>query len=214
MDKRKLTLVALLSIAVLALSSCNGSHSQSSVKVLNGVSKELTFKGRSSDPADSAKSVPVNHISYPIISSNAYSLDAFDNSWAGANVTIDQVNVIKTKAFEDKRTKKMYEGVVLVHFKIRAAREITIYPTRGFLNTSDGQHEVADASSSDQFDGTFSAGKEKEGFVLWTIPKMSSPSSIKSLQIVFSADYKLTDDSKLAATQGFSNKTYNFKISL
>lgn len=140
-----------------------------------------------------------------------YKPDYSDSSWAGTNVDIDKVKIATVKPqdyFDGENTYKP-QGVILVHFKVTAGRDINFYPSQATLITSDGQQIDADSNNSDDFDGEINKGVTREGYIAFIVKKMSRPDSLDTLRLKWDSDYD-TDD----YDDDNSMKTYDININL
>jgi hypothetical protein len=206
----------ILGIAVVA----GGTGSSSSDKADNpttskSLSKSTVAKGNTtskesnSSSSESTQTIDFGYEKHPILDQATYPVQWSDNTWAGTQVKVDKVQIIKTKPFKDDATGKMYAGVVLMHFGITASRDISIYPSQGTLVTSDGQQSSADTLNGEDFDGDIAKGVSRDGYVLWELEKMDDPKAIKTLRVKFDANYE-TDD----MDDDNSDKTYDFTINI
>lgn len=166
------------------------SSSSKSEKVAKGSNTE---KESNSSSSDAGKTIEFGYEKHPILAEATYPVQWSDNSWAGTQVKVDKARVIQVKPFKDSGNGKTYQGIVLMHFSITAARDISIYPSQGTLVTSDGQQADADTYNGDDFDGDIAKGVTKDGYVLWELEKMTDPKAIKTLRVKFHANYE-TDD--------------------
>lgn len=173
------------------------------------VAKGSTTKKSNSSSSESTQTIDFGYEKHPILDQATYPVQWSDNTWAGTQVKVDKVQIIKTKPFKDDATGKMYAGVVLMHFGITASRDISIYPSQGTLVTSDGQQSSADTLNGEDFDGDIAKGVSRDGYVIWELEKMDDPKAIKTLRVKFDANYD-TDD----MDDDNSNKTYDFTINI
>lgn len=173
------------------------------------VAKGSTTKKSNSSSSESTQTIDFGYEKHPILDQATYPVQWSDNTWAGTQVKVDKVQIIKTKPFKDDATGKMYAGVVLMHFGITASRDISIYPSQGTLVTSDGQQSSADTLNGEDFDGDIAKGVSRDGYVIWELEKMDNPKAIKTLRVKFDANYD-TDD----MDDDNSYKTYDFTINI
>ena len=201
--------VIVLVIAVPAIVGGGSSDSSSSSKSSTAkTAKGSSTKKEAVTPAK-AKTISFDNGDKKIVSEVTYPVKLTDTSWAGTTVSIDKARIIQVKPFKDDGDNKMYQGIILVHFNVKATRDIDFYPSQGTIVTSDGQQSDADSYDSDQFDGSISKGVSKDGTVAFEIPRMTNPKAIKTLRLKWDADYDTDnmDDSN-------SNKTYDVTITL
>ncbi|MFT9039507.1 hypothetical protein [Schleiferilactobacillus harbinensis] len=173
------------------------------------VAKGSSTKKESKSSSTSDKTIDFDNAKHKVLTSATYPVQWSDVSWVGTQVKVDKALLIKVPPFKDDGDGKTYQGIVVMHFKITAARDINIYPTQGTLVTSDGQQAEADSYDSDDFDGAIAKGVTKDGYVAWELPKMDDPKAIKTLRVKFDANYD-TDD----MDDDNSSKTYDFTINL
>lgn len=202
--------VVVLAIAVPAI----GGGGSGSSKNTSSSSSTKAAKGSSTKESDKTAPTPKKTISFDngdkkIIAEATYPVKLTDSSWAGTTVSIDKARLVQVKPFKDDGDNKMYQGIVLVHFNIKATRDISIYPGQGTLITSDGQQTDADQYDSDDFDGDIAKGVSKDGNVAFELPKMQDPKAIKTLRLKWDANYN-TDD----MSDENSSKTYDVTINL
>lgn len=168
-----------------------------------------TKKEKSSSSSSQEKTIDFDNNKLSVLANVTYPVQWSDNSWAGTQVSVDKATLVKVDPFKDDGDGKTYSGIVVVHFKITAARDISIFPSQGTLITSDGQQAEADSYDSDSFDGDIGKGVTKDGYVAWELEKMDDPKAIKTLRIKFDASYE-TDD----LDDDNAYKTYDFTISI
>ena len=78
---------------------------------------------------------------------------------------------------------------------VKAAQDISIYPTQGTVVLSNGEQE--DATNDDNWDGDIKAGAIKNGVATFPIKNLSSVSDIKNIRFTFSGNAQDTDNDGL-----------------
>ncbi|MCI1985281.1 MAG: DUF4352 domain-containing protein [Lactobacillus sp.] len=186
--------VVVLIFIVPALVGGGGSSDDSSSSTKTAkTAKGSSTKKEASSSSSAAKTIKFDNGTRDIVSEATYPVSYSDNSWAGTTVSIDKARVIQVKPFKDDGDSKTYEGIVEVHFTVKATRDISIYPSQATLITSDGQQTDADGYDTDNFDGDLGKGVTKDGTVRFELPKLTDAKSIKTLRLKWSGNYD-TDD--------------------
>lgn len=151
------------------------------------------YDDESSSETDNKNQIELDDDKIDIKDSKEYSTTYSDSSWAGTTVKIDKVTVYKTDGEYSDGDDGKFNGIVKVHFDIKAGRDISMYASQATLNTNDGQQVDADTYDSDDFDGDLNSGAHTDGDVYFLLPKLDSVSSLKTLRLKFTSDYD-TDD--------------------
>lgn len=199
-------------IAVVAvifiIAAIGGSGDDSSSSSKNATAKQT--KDADDSGTANTKKIHIDNQTATVINQTAYNPHFTDTSWSGTNVKIDKVTVSKIKPLTDHdEDDNVYKGVVKVHYVITATRDISIYPTQGTLNTSDGQQIDANQYTSDDFDGDINKGATKSGNVIYTLKTLNKVSDLKSLRLKWDANYdtdNMEDDN--------AYKTYDVTVDL
>lgn len=129
-----------------------------------------------------------------------------NSSWAKSTFAIDKVEVAKTAEavkLAESDQQKAFNGVVAVHFKIKAGRDIAAYPTQATLNTNLGQQVNSDMSLSDTFDGDLNKGTIKDGNVYFLLPNLKSVASLTSIRLKWDAFYDTDDENDNSFAKNF-----------
>lgn len=189
-------IVVVLAIAIIAAfggGSNSGSDSSSSDTDTSSSAKDSSSEAQSSS---ATSSINIGSESIDVSDAIKYKTDYSDNSWSNSAFSIDKITVYKTDGsytYGSGSDKTDLQGIIMVHFKITAGRDINAYPTQATLSTDNGQQIDANTYDSDDFDGALDSGTETEGNVYFYVPKMKVASEIRTVRIKWSADYD-TDD--------------------
>ena len=203
--KKAPTIFSIISLIILVVSLVGGVTVSNEIdKTLSNISNSTKAKSakntdsddysdESSGKTDNKNQIELDDDKIDIKDSKEYSTTYSDSSWAGTTVKIDKVTVYKTDGEYSDRDDGKFNGVVKVHFDIKAGRDISIYASQATLNTNDGQQVEADGYDSDDFDGDLNSGANANGDVYFLLPKLGSVSDLHTLRLKFDSSYD-TDD--------------------
>ncbi|WP_297819811.1 hypothetical protein [uncultured Lactobacillus sp.] len=208
-----LACIALLGLGVTACSSNNTesskpSQSSKSVKKVKKTKSDATVhQTTSEDKTDdknagkdnTEKGVTFDGDAFPISAKKIYNTNYTDKTWPGGTVEIKSVQIYKLKSPHQYESANdgTYEvnGVLKIDMIVKAAQDISIYPTQGTVVLSNGEQE--DATNDDNWDGDIKAGAIKNGVATFPIKNLSSVSDIKNIRFTFSGNAQDTDNDGL-----------------
>lgn len=212
---KKAKLLGALLVSLTILGACGSSESSSSNAETDNTTKEV----KKAENTDTSSTVTSTSLSEPTInylvadtdfgkiadnlssgvdveiqSKQDYSVNFSDTSWAGVNLSIDKVSVVKTTDMIDY-SDDSYVGFVAVHFNIdNTQQDISIYPTQAKIVTDYGEQvDDGGAFNYDTWDGDLMAGTKEDGWGIYPLEKLESATSIKTLRLNIHASYD-TDD--------------------
>lgn len=141
----------------------------------------------------SAKTFTLDYNNYSVKSTKTYKVNVSDNNWAGVNLKINKIQLIKlSKKYKYKSANDgtfSINGFIRVHYIVHTGdKDISIYPTQGTYSLSNSEQHEADSMES--WDGDISSHVKKSGWV--TIP-VKNISDIKSVRAKFDANYESND---------------------
>lgn len=201
--------VVLVFVAIGMIGGGSGSKSSSSSATKSA--KTRNTKKSDTTAASSGKQLKLSEDTFTIESEKDFNPNWTDSSWADSTFSIDKVRVIKIKQQKYYDGDKTYpvQGLIMVHFKIKAGRDISTYPNQGTIITDDGQQIDATMNNSDDYDGEIAKGVTKDGYTTFIFKKMSSASQFKTLRLKWDSNYE-TDD----MDDDNSDKTFDITINL
>ncbi|MCS5465377.1 hypothetical protein NWO25_17370 [Enterococcus lactis] len=175
-EMKKIVGVGLILFSSIVLGACGNSNSNSdtpketttasstmvSLEFSSSVEKKKTnLLSNDSDFGKIADNVPDGE-SIEVQGKQDYSTNFNDNSWAGVNLNIDRVSVVKTTDIKDY-SDNQYNGFVAVHYNIdNTQQDVSIYPNQATIVTDYGE-QVDDGGvfNYDSWDGDFMKGTKK-----------------------------------------------------
>lgn len=166
---KKIVGVGLILFSSIVLGACGNSNSNSdmpketttasstmvSLEFSSSVEKKTNLLSNDSDFGKIADNVPDGE-SIEVQGKQDYSTNFNDNSWAGVNLNIDRVSVVKTTDIKDY-SDNQYNGFVAVHYNIdNTQQDVSIYPNQATIVTDYGE-QVDDGGvfNYDSWDGDF-----------------------------------------------------------
>jgi hypothetical protein len=185
--------LAIVIIAAFGGGSNSGSDSSSSDTDTSSSAKDSSSEAQSSS---ATSSINIGSESIDVSDAINYKPNYNDSSWANSTFDINKITVYKTDGsytYGSGSDKSDLQGIIKVHFKINAGRDITTYPTQATLSTDNGQQLDANTYDSDDFDGDLDSGTNTEGDVYFYVPKMKAASEIRTIRIKWDGYYD-TDD--------------------
>ena len=123
-----------------------------------------------------------------VTDNRTYYFGESDTSWSPATITINNVEVAKTKEFTvtSGGDSKQYQGFIIINVDTKANKDISTFYTQGSLVTSDGQQLDAESTFSDIKSDVY-AGAKVNGSVVFLVPKLKTASSLTNVKYIFSA---------------------------
>lgn len=119
----------------------------------------------------------------------AYNTSFSDNNWAGVEVNVDKVSVIKTSPMTSYSNDN-YGGFVAIHYIINnSQRDISIYPKQASISTNYGEQIDGDSFSTDSWDGALMKGTNRDGWGIYPLSKLENANQLKNLRTSFNANY-------------------------
>lgn len=182
-------IAVIVVIAFFAMIGSGNGDGNSSSTTAKSSKVAKGFSTKKDESSSSEKTISFDNGRKTIVAESDHAVSWSDSAWAGTTVSVDNAKIIQVKPFKDDGDGKAYQGIVQVHFNLKATRDISIYPAQATLITSDGQQADADQYDSDNFDGDIAKGVSSDGTVSFELPKMTDPSSIKTLRLKFSGNY-------------------------
>ena len=168
------------------------------------ISNNATASSRSND-----QTLTLNYKKYKVKAMKTYAVNYIDNSWDGGDVKINKVIIYKTsKPYKYKSANDgsfTINGFVRIYMSIKSKNDISVYPTQGTLNYSNGEQHGVD--SMENWDGNINSGVTKSGTVTAPIEDLPTTSSLKNIRMKFDG-YGQNDDSDLL------DKDFDFTINL
>ncbi|BBD15639.1 hypothetical protein [Melissococcus plutonius] len=118
-----------------------------------------------------------------------YNTSFSDNNWAGVEVKVDKISVIKTSPMTSYSDDN-YSGFVAIHYIINnSQRDISIYPQQAKISTNYGEQIDDDSFSTDSWDGDLMKGTNRDGWGISPLSKLENANQLKNLRISFNANY-------------------------
>ncbi|GEO73314.1 hypothetical protein FD30_GL000467 [Levilactobacillus namurensis DSM 19117] len=189
-----LTILGTFFLNTVAYNDTMSKYSSTATGTAHATNSESTADEHSSSTEsaseDNSKSIQLSDAKIDIADQKEYATDFSDSSWTNTNFVIDKVTVYKTEGTYKDGDKSDFKGIVKVHMKIRAGRDLTTYPAQGTLSTNDGQQVDADMHDSDDFDGELNANANREGNIYFLIPKLNSVKDLSTIRLKWSAYYE------------------------
>ncbi|WP_125574385.1 DUF805 domain-containing protein [Levilactobacillus huananensis] len=152
---------------------------------------------QSTDKSSTGGNLTLQDSQVQLSQEHTYPITYQNKSWAKSIFAIDKVVVAKTAKpvkLDNSDKQQAFNGVIAVHFKIKAGRDIAAYPTQATLNTNLGQQVNSDMSLSDTFDGDLNKGTSQAGNVYFLLPNLKSAASITSIRLKWDAFYDTNDE--------------------
>lgn len=143
-----------------------------------------------------------------LVADKSYSVTWSDNSWAGLNISVDKVDIIKVSGYKDYSDDE-YQGFAVVHYNIdNSQQDVTAYPEQADVSTNTGL-QTSGNYEMEHFAGDLMKGTKTSGYAAYPLKELNDVNDIKSLRINFSASYETDnyDDDN-------SNHTYDFTLNL
>lgn len=201
---KKIVGVGLILFSSIVLGACGNSNSNSdtpketttasstmvSLEFSSSVEKKTNLLSNDLDFGKIADNVPDGE-SIEVQGKQDYSTNFNDNSWAGVNLNIDRVSVVKTTDIKDY-SDNQYNGFVAVHYNIdNTQQDVSIYPNQATIVTDYGE-QVDDGGvfNYNSWDGDFMKGTKKDGWGIYPLSKLPDASSIKSLRLKIDSSYE------------------------
>lgn len=157
----------------------------------------------------SANTISVGYKKYKIKAIKTYRIGYIDKSWDGGTVKINKIKIYQTakpyKYDSANDGKFQVNGFARIYMSVSAEDDISIYPSQGTYNYSDGEQH--DADSDENWDGNINNSVTKSGTITIPIEHLKSTSSIKSIRMKFDGNAQDTDDDSL-------DKTFDFTVDL
>lgn len=171
-------------------------------------SNNNSFDSHQSSSSDN-HSLKVDYKSYKIKAIKTYRVNYTDHSWDGGDVKINKIVIYQTakpyKYDSANDGKFTIHGFAKIYMSVKAADDISIYPTQGTYSYSNGEQHEAD--SMEDWDGNINDGIKKSGTITLPIQKLSSTSSLKSIRMKFDASSQDEDNESM-------DKTFDLTIDL
>ncbi len=171
-------------------------------------SNNNSFDSHQSSSSDN-HSLKVDYKSYKIKAIKTYRVNYTDHSWDGGDVKINKIVIYQTakpyKYDSANDGKFTIHGFAKIYMSVKAADDISIYPTQGTYSYSNGEQHEAD--SMEDWDGDINDGIKKSGTITLPIQKLSSTSSLKSIRMKFDASSQDEDNESM-------DKTFDLTIDL
>lgn len=137
-----------------------------------------------------------------------YTTNWSDSSWAGVNLSVDKVSILKVTDYKDY-SDNVYAGFAIVHFIIdNTEHDINIYPEQATLNTNNGE-QTEGSYELDHFGGEIMKGSKVDGYAAYPLKNLDDVNSITQLRLKFNANY-ITDD----YSDSNANHEYDITIDL
>ena len=143
-----------------------------------------------------------------LVATKSYSANWSDNSWAGLNISVDKVDIIKVSGYKDYSNDE-YQGFAVVHYNIyNTQQDVTAYPEQADVSTNTGL-QTSGNYEMEHFAGDLMKGTKTSGYAAYPLKELNDVNDIKSLRINFNASYETDnyDDDN-------SNHTYDFTLNL
>lgn len=151
----------------------------------------------------------VDYKNYKIKAIKAYRVNYTDHSWDGGDVNINKIVIYQTakpyKYDSANDGKFTIHGFAKIYMSVKAADDISIYPTQGTYSYSNGEQHEGD--SMENWDGDINDGIKKSGTITLPIQKLTSTSSLKSIRMKFDASSQDEDSQSM-------DKTFDLTINL
>ena len=171
-------------------------------------SNNNSFDSHQSSSSDN-HSLKVDYKSYKIKAIKTYRVNYTDHSWDGGDVKINKIVIYQTakpyKYDSANDGKFTIHGFAKIYMSVKAADDISIYPTQGTYSYSNGEQHEADIM--EDWDGDINDGIKKSGTITLPIQKLSSTSSLKSIRMKFDASSQDEDNESM-------DKTFDLTIDL
>ncbi len=151
----------VIQILIRLKETTTASSTMVSLEFSSSVEKKTNLLSNDSDFGKIADNVPDGE-SIEVQGKQDYSTNFNDNSWAGVNLNIDRVSVVKTTDIKDY-SDNQYNGFVAVHYNIdNTQQDVSIYPNQATIITDYGE-QVDDGGvfNYDSWDGDFMKGTKK-----------------------------------------------------
>lgn len=162
-----------------------------------------------SQNTNNGHTLSVDYKKYQIKAMKNYRVDYTDHSWDGGDVRINKVIIYQTAKpymFSSSNDGKFnIHGFARIYMTVKADDDVSIYPTQGTYNYSDGEQHGVDSSES--WDGDINDGTTKSGTVTIPIQHLKNTSSLKSIRMKFDASAQDDDDDSL-------DKTFDLTVDL
>lgn len=143
-----------------------------------------------------------------LVADKSYSVTWSDNSWAGLNISVDKVDIIKVSGYKDYSDDE-YQGFAVVHYNIdNTQQDVSAYPEQADVSTNTGL-QTSGNYEMEHFAGDLMKGTKTSGYAAYPLKELNDVNDIKSLRINFRASYE-TDD----YNDNNSNHTYDFTLNL
>ncbi len=170
--------------------------------------------GASTDPfakshKSSANTISVGYKKYKIKAVKTYRIGYIDKSWDGGTIKINKIKIYQTtkpyKYDSANDGKFQVNGFARIYMSVSAQDDISIYPSQGTYNYSNGEQH--DADNGESWDGDINADVTKSGTITVPIEHLKSVSAIKNIRMKFTGNAQDTDDDSL-------DKTFDFTVDL
>ncbi len=139
------------------------------------------------------KTISFDSTKHYVESSKSYSPSWTDSSWGNSTINIDGINVYTVRKYKSYDGHNI-NGIVRIHYIIKAGRDISAFPGLGTLTTNTGiQVEAEDYTEG--IDGDINSGVTKSGYVYYEIPDLKSARAITTFRLQWDMSYETNDDS-------------------
>lgn len=146
---------------------------------------------------------------YQIKAMKTFNVNYTDSSWQGADIKINKIVVYKAakpyKYSSANDGKFTLNGFVRIYMTIKTKEDISIYPTQGTYNYSNGEQH--DAEGNENWDGDINEDVVKSGSITVPVENLPSTSSLKKIRMKFHGNAQDTDDDSL-------DKDFDFTVDL
>lgn len=217
-NKKVLSLVGigLAVISMVIVLVTQGMYSRTVDEAFDNASKATKASGHSTTSTekgskkDSKKTVEMGYKKYDVSSSKDYHVTYANTDWSAASVKVSKVVVNKLDDTYEYDTytdgKKNINGIVTMHFEIKANQDITIYPSHGTAILNNSEQQDATGGS---WDGEIANGVTKTGVVHIPVESLDSDDALQSIRFKFDGYYD-TDD----YSDANSHHEYDFTLDL
>lgn len=191
---KKITVLSVLILGVLALSACSNDKGKEKVEV-KPAKVENTKKSSSKSSTTPSEKKAEKEVETKGVISRADFDTNWSEEWHGLTTTITNVSIVKMEAETMAQSGLKGEGMVALKFVLenKGEADLSSYPDQATL-VIDGQQVESNMAVSDSVGGEILTGVKKEGAVIFDIPTLTDPTAISEIRVKWQSSDTQSDD--------------------